>query len=119
MTQEYVGTKQVTAWPEPKDGKEGFAVKYEGGYQSWSPAEVFSTAYLPIGHVVGKPPHVQRMIGEKAQLDDRIQKLDAFLCSASAVKMSKKQIGLMEDQLFTMREYSQILRARLVDAEKP
>lgn len=55
MTQQYVGVKIVTAWPEarPVDGndpsivREGYAVKYEDGYISWSPKDVFEAAYKP------------------------------------------------------------------------
>lgn len=50
MTQDYIGVKQVTAWEEVKDGKEGYAVKYEDGYISWSPKETFEKYYLPMGH---------------------------------------------------------------------
>lgn len=50
MTQFYIGVKIITAWPEEKDGKPGYAVKYEDGYVSWSPADVFEKAYYPMGH---------------------------------------------------------------------
>lgn len=40
--------KKVEAWPQEKDGA-GYAVKYEDGYVSWSPKEVFEKAYFPIG----------------------------------------------------------------------
>lgn len=49
MTQHYLGVKRVEAWPEEKDGKPGYAVKYEDGYQSWSPEDVFERAYYPMG----------------------------------------------------------------------
>jgi hypothetical protein len=46
MTKTYVGVKRVTAWPQEKDGKAGYAVKYEDGYISWSPADVFERSYF-------------------------------------------------------------------------
>lgn len=49
MSQYYVGVKIVFAWPEEKDGKPGYAVKYPDGYVSWSPKGVFEEAYLPMG----------------------------------------------------------------------
>lgn len=63
MTQKYYGTKLIEAWPqsqEDKDSgkvKEGYAVKYEDGYISWSPKEVFEKAYQPLiamsfGHAI-------------------------------------------------------------------
>jgi len=49
MTQFYIGVKQVVAWPEDRDGKAGYAVKYPDGYTSWSPKDVFEAAYIPMG----------------------------------------------------------------------
>lgn len=45
MTHRYIGTKEIVAWPAEKDGKAGYGVKYEDGYTSWSPANVFEKAY--------------------------------------------------------------------------
>jgi len=72
MTKDYYGTKRVTAWPEDNvEGRNGYAVKYEGGYISWSPRAVFEAAYEPVdamsfsgalvaykaGHRVKRPCH--------------------------------------------------------------
>ena len=46
MTAMYVGVKMIEAWPEEKDGKAGYAVKYSDGYISWSPADVFERSYF-------------------------------------------------------------------------
>jgi hypothetical protein len=48
MTTAYIGTKIVVAWPETKEGKDGYAVKYEDGYVSWSPKDVFERCYRRI-----------------------------------------------------------------------
>jgi hypothetical protein len=57
MTQDYYGTKRITAWPERKPIRkenceaelvEGYAVKYSDGYISWSPKAVFEEAYQPL-----------------------------------------------------------------------
>lgn len=48
MTQEYYGTKKITAWPQEKDGQSGYGVKYADGYVSWSPKAVFEEAYQPL-----------------------------------------------------------------------
>ena len=48
MTHKYIGTKIVTAWSSEKDGLPGYGVKYEDGYTSWSPKEVFESAYRDI-----------------------------------------------------------------------
>lgn len=49
MTQTYIGSKQITAWNETKDGQPGYAVKYPDGYMSWSPADAFEKAYFGMG----------------------------------------------------------------------
>lgn len=55
MTQEYIGTKRVVAWPQTHDEAKGgaittpgYAVKYPDGYVSWSPKETFEAAYQPV-----------------------------------------------------------------------
>lgn len=61
---QYIGTKLIEAEPAYRvDGKiypasgpvpksanrqEGYKVRYAGGYESWSPKEVFERAYLPV-----------------------------------------------------------------------
>lgn len=35
--------------PSPGHSQEGYAVQYPDGYTSWSPKEVFKTAYFPMG----------------------------------------------------------------------
>lgn len=55
MTHRYIGTKVITAWSEDrveqvtatsdKKIRQGYAVKYEDGYVSWSPRETFVEAY--------------------------------------------------------------------------
>lgn len=54
MTAEYVGVKRVTAWPQKKDGKPGYAVKYSDGYISWSPADVFERSYFQLADDSGQ-----------------------------------------------------------------
>ena len=45
MTHRYIGTKEITAWEQEKDGQPGYAVKYADGYTSWSPRDTFEAAY--------------------------------------------------------------------------
>ena len=57
MTKKYYGTKRITAWPQEKDGKPGYAVKYSDGYISWSPQDVFDETYhridaMSFGHAI-------------------------------------------------------------------
>lgn len=78
MTHEYIGTKIVTAWPQEKDGRPGYGVKYSDGYTSWSPKGQFEESYLDIGHVSGKPAFLQRLIGERRS---SIATLKSFMIS--------------------------------------
>lgn len=55
MTKDYIGVKKFLAWQENKLVDEttglmqqGYAVKYENGYVSWSPKEVFEKAYYEL-----------------------------------------------------------------------
>lgn len=48
MTKKYIGTKIVTAFEQDKDGRPGYGVIYEDGYQSWSPKETFEKAYRAV-----------------------------------------------------------------------
>lgn len=63
MSQYFIGLKIVEAWPEEKDGRPGYGVKYEGGYVSWSPKEAFEDAYMRLGdNVPHDGPTAKRLI---------------------------------------------------------
>jgi hypothetical protein len=113
MTHEYIGTKIVTAWPQEKDGAPGYAVKYADGYVSWSPKDVFDAAYVDIGNVSHLPAHQQRVIGEKAQLDDKIDKLGAFIGSDWYKSLDTEERERLVVQRGAMREYAKILAKRI------
>ncbi len=113
MTQEYIGTKQVTAWPQEKDGREGYAVKYADGYTSWSPKDVFEAAYLPLGHIQNLPQHVQRMVGELAQLNDKIEKLNTFLEGERFNALPEDDHSLLKTQGSAMVAYANALTVRV------
>lgn len=44
----YVGTKLVQAAPAIKDGRPGYKVVYEDGYESWSPEDTFLRCYREV-----------------------------------------------------------------------
>lgn len=117
MTQHYTGTKIVVAWPQKQvqgqDVREGYAVKYADGYTSWSPKDVFEAAYLPLGHIDHLPPHVQRMHGEYAELDDRFTKLCAFMETETFASLSDEDRHLMQAQATAMRAYLNALSIRI------
>lgn len=113
MTQDYIGTKQITAWEQDRDGQQGYAVKYADGYISWSPKDVFEVAYLPMGHVGHLPPHMQRVVGEKVQLMDKLDKLRAFFNKPAFSALAWVDQGLLLTQADVMAAYIRILQARI------
>lgn len=44
----YMAVKMIRAYPEPKNGKEGYHIIYPDGYESWSPKAQFESACLPL-----------------------------------------------------------------------
>lgn len=132
----YEGTKRLYAtpmnrgdynayrgWEVPSDedpADEGYLVEYldggksnhpdHAGYISWSPKSVFERAYKPI-----LEPHQQRVVDEKAELDARLSKLTALVCSenfASIVPGKAERTRLITQEGF-MQQYSDILAARI------
>lgn len=116
MTQHYVGTKIIEAWQQERDGVAGYAVKYADGYTSWSPAEAFEAAYLPLGHIGNLPPHVQRMVAELAQLSDRIMKLDGFVITDQYASLEESEREDLAAQARAMTMYQEVLRRRVARA---
>ena len=50
----YIGIKSVEAWPQTKDGVEGYAMKHRNGYVTWSPKEPFERAYFMVSDGTGE-----------------------------------------------------------------
>ncbi|OPE00278.1 crAss001_48 related protein [Pseudomonas aeruginosa] len=135
MTQRYIGTKIILAlamtrlayneyrgWDLPADengADEGYLVEYQDGgkpnhpahdgYISWSPKDQFDAAYLPVGNTEGLAPHEIRVVAEKAQLDDKVGKLSAFMGTDLFKTLPDKVQELRTAQLGAMREYSGLL----------
>lgn len=134
----YIGTKMILAtpmnraeynkyrgWelPENENGNdEGYLVEYpEGvsnhaehrGYISWSPKGQFDMAYIGLGQVRMYPAHEQRVIGELAQLEQRLSALQKFSKDDRFLKLPYKIRELMQDQLRVMQRYAFILEERI------
>ena len=110
----YIGTKVVKAEPaNRKDGGgEGYKVVYEGGYESWSPKDVFEKAYK-----IADTP-LDRMYIERDELADRLGKLSKFLDREDAIQIvCEKQLKLMEWQEIHMHDYLKALNDRIALAE--
>lgn len=83
------------------------------GYISWSPKDVFEGAYLPVGDVTGLQPHQVRVVAEKAQLDDKFEKLTAFQSTEMHAKLSSSEQHRLSIQWNAMKTYSRILGERI------
>jgi len=55
----------------------------------------------------------ERLIDEKQQLDEKIEKLKSFIQSENFQKIEAVQMSLLNAQMFAMSTYSQILAERL------
>lgn len=124
----YTGTKQVSAMPmtlgefrtysgrdpysnseDPGNSYMGYLVKYEDGYESWSPMEVFEKAY-----------HCTETYIDSLQIEyntefEKLNKLIAFTRSELFNKLpeyKKKKLYIQEK---IMRDFVNILSERICD----
>lgn len=126
----YIGTKQIEAEPmtmgeayeknliqagrvpnESEKTKAGYHVKYEGGYESWSPAEPFEKAY----QVADTP--LDRMTIEENELTDRIKKLTSFISGDKFKELDSATRAMFTSQYESMREYLAALCMRSTKME--
>jgi len=121
--QEYINLRGWTL-PENENGAdEGYLVEYHDGgqpntdshkgYISWSPKDVFERASLPLGNIEGLAPHHQRMLAERAQLCDRITKLNGFIGTRQFLDLEPLDQSRLQSQLNVMAHYRQELDERL------
>ena len=127
----YIGTQQVEAesmtmgeayrrnllqkGKVPNDSEKdnpGFYVRYQDGYESWSPAETFCKAYK-----LADTP-LDRMIIEHQELIDKINKLKEFIFRLNfdikeGEKITAQMRTLLDKQYRVMEEYSLILKERI------
>ena len=124
----YLGTKLVTAKPmtrveaEVVLGKfikpakqeysgEGYLVRYEDGYQSWSPKEVFDKAYKPADNFL------DRLIIERDEVQQRLSSLTSALMQEDfQEKVGSKQYYWMQEQRNAMEIYVEVLNKRIKHA---
>ena len=134
----YQGTRRLTAQPmtrgdynayrgwtvpageDPADA--GYMVEYQDGgkandsrhmgYISWSPADVFERSYKPLPGA-DLPPHQQRVVQERHELDERLGKLVAFLSGSIFQKLPEAERTRLESQAAVMGCYSDILGERI------
>lgn len=122
----YIGIKQVEAEPmskgeayengllrdhvapNPKQkGEHGYHIKYEDGYESWSPAEVFQRTYM-----VAESP-LDRIKIEYDELLERYNKLNIFIAGEKFKSLNEDHRNLLYSQLGAMFTYLGILNERI------
>ena len=122
----YIGTKHIEAEPmtmgeayeknllqagrvpnESEKDNAGYHVKYEDGYESWSPAEPFEKAYK-----VADTP-LDRMVIELDELNEKISKLSVFLESEKFKTLDERIKRLLASQYHTMAAYALTLKERM------
>lgn len=92
---------------ENSDEEEGYLVRYEDNYMSWSPKSTFEKAYKP------SATFVDRMRIELGQLYDRIVSLNAFMLSSKYRGLSDVEQSMLVHQFTTMHDYHDALANRL------
>lgn len=124
----YIGTKQIEAEPmtmgeayergllqagrvpsESEKSNAGYHVKYQDGYESWSPAEPFEKAYKVAD------TFLDRLIIEQKELAEKLEKLCLFIESPKFIEIVQdtKQQELLILQKAHMGEYLKILNQRI------
>lgn len=115
----YIGTKQIEAEPmtmgeayrrgllhagrvpsESEKSKAGYYVKYDNGYESWSPKDVFEQSYRVAD------TYLDRLRIERDELHDRYVKAKNYLSSPLAEKqLTPREKGSLAAQVEFMRQY--------------
>ena len=124
----YLGTKLVTAKPMTREDAEavlgrfikpakqeysgeGYLVRYEDGYQSWSPKEVFDKAYKPADNFL------DRLIIERDEVQQRLSSLTSALMQEDfQEKVGSKQYYWMQEQRNAKEIYVEVLNKRIKHA---
>ena len=92
----------------------GYLVEYEdGGYITWSPADVFERAYLPLGVTEKMADWQVRLQAEYVQLHDRLTKLQGYLGSLKFSALKPHEKALLIRQETAMMVYANILKERV------
>lgn len=58
-------------------------------------------------------PHQQRVVDERAELVDKITKLDSFVAGSMFSTLAMEEQGRLSKQLEIMRDYATVLQARI------
>lgn len=102
-----------TFWVWNRQGR--LPCEYEGGYQSWSPAEPFEKAYKL------SETFLDRLRIEYAEVKERFISLDNFYkkgFDGVAEIVGARQAALLLYQMSSMRTYVEVLETRIEDIEQ-
>lgn len=86
---------------------EGYLVKYEDGYESWSPKAVFEAGYRCIETAK------DRVQIELTDLQIRLESLQAFVNSDKFNELGEYMQKLLLEQKASMTDYADVLEQRL------
>ena len=123
----YIGTKQIEAEPmtmgeayrrgllhagrvpsESDKSKAGYYVKYDNGYESWSPADVFEKAYKLAD------TFLDRLRIERDELVVRTHKAEEFTMSSRCNELlTDREKKYLYTQIDLMRNYIEVLNIRI------
>lgn len=124
----YIGTKQIEAEPmtmgeayekgllqagrvpnENEKNNDGYHVKYQDGYESWSPTEPFEKAYKCA------ETFLDRLIIEHEELVERCNKLNEFIMTDKfeTIVTDPIQRELLREQYDLMLRYQAVLYKRI------
>ena len=124
----YIGTKQIEAEPmtmgeayekgllqagrvpnENEKSNDGYHVRYQDGYESWSPAEPFDKAYKLAD------TFLDRLYIERTELHDKLTKLRSFIESPKFMETvtDEYQRKLLSKQECIMQGYLDVLDERM------
>lgn len=97
-------------------------IKYQSNCSGFADSGVHSTDYersaLIMYEETADKPVVEKLKEEKADLDEKIRKLKNFLNDDEKLSnIEKEQVNLLRCQLEAMKQYSDILWARIDDLE--
>lgn len=136
----YIGTKRILAtpmtrgeynlyrgWTIPADEDPtdtGYLVEYvdggkandsrHAGYISWSPTDVFNRAYREVPEPApGQLQHQQRVVIEKADLDEKLTKLLAFFQGGIFATLPEAERSRLRNQARFMDGYAAVLEERI------
>jgi len=105
-----VPASRVPANQTPADG---YYIRYEDGYESWSPKDVFEAGYTR------EPADFRdRVVAEHADVSSKLARLEAFIQTPKFAALPWLDRTLMKLQAVLMSGYADVLKER-IDTFKP